>query len=394
MKNFWLLVGFEYRKLLKRKSVWIALGIICLLCAFSGSSELFGNYYVEGKKVDSHWNMLKKDQAVSESYEGRKIDQQLLDELAGLDAAGSSQIPDELTAFVIKVTGDDSFDISQEELYSMREKKLEKEWMETFKTEEEKEYLRNLDEKLEQPFTYHYSRGYQTAADLFYTLGMMQTLLTAICIPAIFSEDHLRKTAVLTRSSRYGRKPLFWAKMFTGLSFSVGSTVLMYPFFLIPVFAFYGTGGFQAQLQLFQPNDVWLLTAGEMFLILTGLSLVTALLHGAVAMVLGERLKSNMIPMAVMVGFLLFSALFNVPEQYRILSQIWDYVPANLLAHWGAFSDSLVPIAGHYLREWQAAPVVYLAAAAALVGVCRRVYGRYQAEKSVDGKLCHGAEGR
>ena len=101
----------------------------------------------------------------------------------------------------------------------------------------------------------------------------------------------------------------------------------MYPFFLVPVFVIYGTDGFQAQLQLFQPNDVWLLTAGELLLILIGLSLVTALFHSAAAMVLGERLKSNMTPMAVMVGFLLFSLLFNIPEQYRILSQIWDYVP-------------------------------------------------------------------
>ena len=380
MKNFWLLVSFEYRKLLKRKSVWITLGIICLFCVFSGSSELFGSYYVEGEKVDSHWNMLKKDQAVSERYEGRKIDQQLLDELAGLDAERSSQIPDELMAFVIKVTGDDSFDISQEELYFMRREKMEKEWTETFKTPKERQYLRALDEELNQPLTYHYSRGYRMAVDLIYMLGVMQTLLAAICIPAIFSEDHLRKTAVLTRSSQYGRKPLLRAKLFTGLSFSVGSTLLMYPFFLVPVFVIYGTDGFQAQLQLFQPSDVWLLTAGELLLILVGLSLLTALLHGAAAMVLGERLKSNMTPMAVMVGFLLFSLLFNVPEQYRILSQIWDYLPANLLAYWGAFNDCLVFIAGHYLCEWQVAPVAYFAAIAGLIWTCCHFYRKYQAE--------------
>lgn len=154
----------------------------------------------------------------------------------------------------------------------------------------------------------------------------------------------------------------------------------MYPFFLVPVFVIYGTDGFQAQLQLFQPSDVWLLTAGELLLILVGLSLLTALLHGAAAMVLGERLKSNMTPMAVMVGFLLFSLLFNVPEQYRILSQIWDYLPANLLAYWGAFNDCLVFIAGHYLCEWQVAPVAYFAAIAGLIWTCCHFYRKYQAE--------------
>ena len=43
MKQFWLLTKWEYKKLLRRKIVWITLGIMSVLCVFFSVGGLFGS---------------------------------------------------------------------------------------------------------------------------------------------------------------------------------------------------------------------------------------------------------------------------------------------------------------------------------------------------------------
>ena len=156
MKQFWLLTKWEYIKLLRRKIVWITLGIMSVLCVFSSVGGLFGSYYIEGERVMSHWEMLKQDQKAAGKYEGRKIDQSLLDDLNQAASEDESSVPTDLETLVMNITRDDSFDISEEKLYQTRKDKMESLWTELFLTEGEKEYLRDLNERLEIPLTYHY----------------------------------------------------------------------------------------------------------------------------------------------------------------------------------------------------------------------------------------------
>lgn len=381
MKQFWLLTKWEYIKLLRRKIVWITLGIMSVLCVFSSVGGLFGSYYIEGERVMSHWEMLKQDQKAAGKYEGRKIDQSLLDDLNQAASEDESSVPTDLETLVMNITRDDSFDISEEKLYQTRKDKMESLWTELFLTEGEKEYLRDLNERLEIPLTYHYSQGYQNMTELMYTMAFMQVLLIAVCVPAIFSDEHTRRMAPLLQASRFGKGLLYGAKIFAGLSFSLVGTVFLCLLQAVPTFCIYGVEGFGASIQLQDTNASWLLTIGQVVLILFGICLVLSLFHGMCAMLLGDLARNSLIPMAVMTGFLLFSALFNVPQQYRILSQIWDCIPANLQAYWGAFGNYMIPVAGHYLKTWQAVPVIYLMVTIVLFVIGRRIYCRYQVTK-------------
>lgn len=48
MKEFWTLVSFEYRKILGKRSVKIALLLTLFLSVFSIWGTLMGSYYIEG----------------------------------------------------------------------------------------------------------------------------------------------------------------------------------------------------------------------------------------------------------------------------------------------------------------------------------------------------------
>ena len=117
---------------------------------------------------------------------------------------------------------------------------------------------------------------------------------------------------------------------------------------------------------------------GEALMIFTGLLFVMALLWGIVTMVLSECLKKGTAVMAVLFGFIVFSMLLNVPEEYRIAAQIWDATPLQLISYWGVFTNRLFPLLGHYLTSWQAVPVVYLLLSALTARAGKRRYTGFQ----------------
>ena len=51
MKEFWALVSFEYRKILGKRSVKIALLLTLFLSVFSIWGTLMGSYYIEGELI-------------------------------------------------------------------------------------------------------------------------------------------------------------------------------------------------------------------------------------------------------------------------------------------------------------------------------------------------------
>ena len=60
MKEFWALVSFEYRKILGKRSVKIALLLTLFLSVFSIWGTLMGSYYIEGELFESNAEAMKK----------------------------------------------------------------------------------------------------------------------------------------------------------------------------------------------------------------------------------------------------------------------------------------------------------------------------------------------
>lgn len=319
----------EYRKLFRRKIVWITLVVMTAVCIFAACSRLLGNNYVEGQIYESHKEALEKDIAFAKALSGRALDDTLLREMQ----EGYSKVPDiplagasgeyenyarpykKVWEFAYYIVGNPACtSVTEEELYQARENELEKSFRDQKLSEEEKEFLRASDNKIEKPFVYTYCEGWEVLNGLMNTLCVLQLLLIAICIPPIFAEEHSQRTDQLIQCTCFGKRPLYLAKLLVGVTCSVASMLLL--------------------------------------------------------------------GLAFMTGFLIFSMLFHVPEEYLLLSRIWDTFPVNLVSVWGAFENRLYPFLGGFLTSWQAAPGIYLLLSVGAAALCLRRYEGFQADKS------------
>lgn len=375
MRSFWMLVHFEYKKLLQRKIVWITLGIMAAACILlSCISYLATGYDIDGKPV-SGYELKKKEVAQNKEASGTKLDGEALKKIEdpSQDVAGG------LYNIVYYITGNfESKGLNEKELYQIRKENIKANWESARLSKGEKEYLGEQEEKLKMPFTYEYAEGYQEAGTQMVIVGLLQTLLIAICIPSIFAEEHIRKTDQLNLCTNMGKKTLFLAKIVVGVSFSLAATVILALAITIPTFVINSMEGFDAPIQSFVPLESWVMTAGERLLIMLAMGLLAAILHSAAGMLMSEKARGSVAPMAVMVGFMMVSLFVTVPDQYRMLAQAWDLVPGNILSASGPFGVRMFHVFGKYLATWQVVPFIYLAIAAACIALGYRCYKNYQ----------------
>ncbi len=395
MRNyFWPLVAYEYRKLFRRKIVWITLVVMTAVCIFAAYSRLLGNNYVNGQIYESHREGLEKDITFAKALSGKALDDTLLKEMQ----AGYAKVPDiplagaseefenyarpykEIWQFAYYIVGNPACtSVTEKELYQARENELDKEWRDQKIRDEEKEFLRAADNQTEKPFVYTYCEGWEVLNRLMNTLCVLQLLFIAVCIPPVFAEEHSQRTDQLIQCTCFGKKPLYLAKLLVGITFSMVSSLLLGMAIMILLFGIYGMEGAEAVLQLLNYKYVWPLTMGETVWILFGLLLAAALLRTVLAMLMAEYFRSSTIPLALMAGFLIFSMLFHIPDEYRLLSQIWNTFPVNLVSVWGAFESRLYPFLGRFLTPWQAAPWIYLLIGVGAAVLCLRRYEDFQA---------------
>lgn len=397
VRDYRMLVGFEYKKLLKKKIVWIMMVIMMALCVFGACSNLFGAFYVEGELFETHYEKLNKEQTYARNLSGRPIDDELLSEMwdnyAKVEETETSKWLTEsyqkyarpynsILYLLMEIAGvDDVENMSAAQIYELRKNQQKQEWEGYYLTEGEKAYLTELDKEVRQPFVYAYGDGYECISSMLHMVGILMTLLLAVCIPGVFTEEHIRKTDQLILCSQYGKKRLFSAKVFTAVSFTIAAAILLILSLIIPVFIVYGTDGFSSQIQLSLPTTVWTLSRGQMMLILIGLCLVVSLFQCFVSLFLAEMTKSNVAVMAVMIGVMLLCMLLNIPAQYRVISQIYSFFPVNALYIVVVFGPRLIHAFGTYWTTWQVIPVIYLVIAVVLFFFGKRQYEHYQVDE-------------
>lgn len=391
MFNFWELVRMEYRKLFQRKLVWVTAILLTAVTIFAGLSALLGDVYVNGEKVDTHANMLRTDSGYARRLSGELLDDPLLDKMQ--EAYG--KVPEdaeiytatreyqqyarpysEIYNFVLRIANNRWNTISAGEMYDLRRAAVEQGWTKLLLSEAEKEYLSGQEGQLKLPLTYRYDDGYSNYLSVLYMAALLMMLGVSVCVPQIFSEEYSRKTAPLIASSSFGKKPLYLAKAFTGLTFSLGLALLLAVAAAASVFSVYGTDGFSAALQLDYPMLSWRLTVGEAALLLFGVYLLSSLLFAAVAMVLSLVFRGSAPPMAILLGYLLLTGVFHIPDEYRILSQIWSYLPVNSANLTSALSQRLLQVGGSFFAGWQVICLLYPVTAAILLLAGYRKYRR------------------
>lgn len=400
MNNFGVLYRYECKKILSKKIVWIAFTLCIAIIIFSLCVPLIGFYYVDGEIVDTNYNLYQIDKRYSEALTGREINQELLEETI----AAYRKIPDTrgrhytsteeyqqyarpysaIFNFIIGTTDMQTSDVmlswqpNEDDLYTQRQIWLKAMWEDLGLSKGEIDFWQEREAQIKTPFVYQHHEAYSTLISCYQTVGILVLLLIAICLSGIFKEEHTRKTDQIILCSSLGKAWVYWAKITAGISFAVISTILLSLFTFIITICLHGADGFHAAFQFVYTRNSDPITCGQAVMIAYGNMMFAAIVTSIFVMVLSELLHSNIAALAVSTGLLIMSMIVVIPEQYRVLAQIWDWLPWCFLAPWNVFGKYTVSIFGHYFTSWQAVPIIYLVASIVISIVGKPIYQRFQ----------------
>lgn len=269
--------------------------------------------------------------------------------------------------------------------YQSLERGREEEFSSQLLSQEEIAYWEREGTRLTTPFVMEYTGGWRGILEKASWLNLMALVFALISLCSSFSDDDAYKTRPLLASAAHSRMPLTLARLAAGVSLACGCVLLLFGLTAAIQFFVHGAGGAQMSIQLLELEsdqkgigDVYLsnscrdMTAGQAVLVTVGMSLLIALFAGALSMLLSKLLRRGVPALALPLGLLLLSMIFEPPFYYydRVRAQIWSYMPIQRLY--------LVTLGSFQLNSIQFSVVLYLLLAG-LFGLLYRIcYRHYQ----------------
>ena len=114
----------------------------------------------------------------------------------------------------------------------------------------EKEYLLNMEKKVETPFRYEWVEGWsQLLGSMVADLGVVMALFLAIVLSPLFAEEWHNNTGSMVLTTKNGWEKIAFAKVLTGIVFTVEFYfILVIPSVITQIF-FMGTSGWDMPIQ-------------------------------------------------------------------------------------------------------------------------------------------------
>lgn len=369
MNHFWHLVGYEYKKLLCKKSVILAgvlafaMSICVCFTMVIGSGNEQGNHYTENM---SNYEAMLLDKSYEQALAGRILDTELILEASRAYQQVDINVPTYSKTESYQKYGrpyssiyrlvdsayasrgnafnvQDFQNISEEEAsnyYATREHQLRENLTNNpLYSAADVEQILAMDKEVQKPFVMAYTDGYQRFFALSITTMMAILFLISLIISPIFSGEYSQHTDSLILTSKNGKRSLIYAKLFTAFSISTGLTLIFLMSVYLTCMGIYGFDGTHAQIQILIP----LITYDWTLLETTGLLIVTSLLggvfHTTICMSVSAYAKKTTIPMAVST-ILIMMGMFNgvqLEARYFLplsMGSFYDTLSVPLLIHW------------------------------------------------------------
>ncbi len=396
MKNFRTLVHYELKKILSRKMTWIAFGLVFLTMVAYAVIEVTVTRDIKGVQV-TQYEAERQDKENQKPIIGQTVDDELVEAMFTVMRTSETAFKTYADFYNVVGRGVLSADAlsagslegakavlgiaeNEELVYAARKMRIESGMEEQYLTDEEKDYWREvLAEEDSVPWTYDYYVGPYSAWAMAYTALVLIAIMLAVCLANLFADEHQKKTDQLVLCSRNGRKVLYWAKRAAGMVFTMVSSGIILLISAVPQLMIFGTDGLQAPIQLSMPSSMVQMTFGEVILYSYVLTIIAALLYSSIILCCSELFRNSTVAVVAVIGVLvLLPMLVMVPYEYRVLGQIFDLNPINVVAIWGALDYRLVPVPGGFLTVQQAAPIVYALLSGVFVFIGRRAYLKYQ----------------
>ena len=269
--------------------------------------------------------------------------------------------------------------------YQNLERGREEEFSSQLLSQEEIAYWEREGTRLTTPFVMEYTGGWQGILEKASWLNLMALVFALISLCSSFSDDDAYKTRLLLASAAHSRMPLTLARLAAGVSLACGCVLLFFGLTAAIQFFVHGAWGAQMPIQLLElkPDqrgigDAHLsyicrdMTAGQAVLVTVGMSLLIALFAGALSMLLSKLLRRAVPALALPLGLLLLSMIFEPPFYYydRVRAQIWSYMPIQRLYQTFLADERLVSLGGVQLDCIPVSVLLYGGLAAAALVTC------------------------
>jgi ABC-type transport system involved in multi-copper enzyme maturation permease subunit len=357
MNNFWCLVGFEYKKILKKKSIILTLILALVLIMFSCVGILIGSHYEGGKRYESNYEGMLKDRAFDRALSGRAIDSELLLETSKAYAKiPSSDNYSTTNRFELE----DAQNLTKEQadnFYQARYEKIKDTVNNTTLSAKAKEKLLTLEEGVKKPFIMDLTDGYTRFFTMMYTTGIIACFVIAICLAPIFSGEYTSGADQLILTSKNGKKSLIAAKLFTGvtLSFVICITFTLTTYF--ECMFVYGFDGANAPLQLYLPCCSYSLNMWQVAAIFSACVLFGNLFSAAITILLSSKFKTPF-GVIIIISLIIVAPMFiNISETNVLLFNLFSLVPTNMMALWMIIASVLFEPFGIPLQPYIFMPI-------------------------------------
>lgn len=386
MKEFWALVSFEYRKILGKRSVKIALLLTLFLSVFSIWGTLMGSYYIEGELFESNAEAMKKDRAYARELSGRILDDKLLMETADAyqtipDSAAVYQSTEEYQKNARKYSSIYSlarqvYDTPNvrfgapemgtldparaEQFYEIRELCMTKQIENAPISENAKEVMMQYSVEVKEPWIFSYSDGYTRFMTIMATSGVMAAFVMVICLAPLFAGEYSNHTDQLLLSARYGKGKLIKAKFFTGFSMTGIVTLLVTLQSYVQSMLTFGFDGGNANVQIYDALFPYPLTLKQAALLQSICVFFACMCMSALTMFFSSRMKSAF-GVIILSVLLLCVPMFVKVSAYPLLGYLlFHLMPANMMQYDYIFSMIPYEIAGVVIPPYVMMPVVAL----------------------------------
>ena len=261
-------------------------------------------------------------------------------------------------------------------------------------TQEEINYWKEERAEIDTPYTLGYAKGYSGILRLAYWLNLMVLPFVFVCLCGSFSDDHVYKTWPILTSSKHGRKSLALARLAAGETLAGGAILMLFAITAAIQFWVHGAQGANTPIQLLEVENLRpgfgetrlcassrVMTAGQGVLVTVGVSLLILLFAGALAMLLSKLFRRAIPALALPLGLILLSIMFDPSYYSRIQVQIWSYFPTRRISEEFLLDERLVSLGGIQLDCITVSVWLYgLLAILCLVG-CFMLYRRHVVEQ-------------
>ena len=404
MKEFWALVSFEYRKILGKRSVKIALLLTLFLSVFSIWGTLMGSYYIEGELFESNAEAMKKDRAYARELSGRILDDKLLMETADAyqtipDSAAVYQSTEEYQKNARKYSSIYSlarqvYDTPNvrfgapemgtldparaEQFYEIRELCMTKQIENAPISENAKEIMMQYSAEVKEPWIFSYSDGYTRFMTIMATSGVMAAFVMAICLAPLFAGEYSNHTDQLLLSARYGKGKLIKAKFFTGFSMTGIVTLLVTLQSYVQSMLTFGFDGGNANVQIYDALFPYPLTLKQAALLQSICVFFACMCMSALTMFFSSGMKSAF-GVIILSVLLLCVPMFVKVSAYPLLGYLlFHLMPANMMQYDYIFSMIPYEIAGVVIPPYVMMPVVALCLCIILIPFAYRGFKHHQ----------------